>query len=588
MIRVTRRFLIPALAACAAMATPSAHAAQDDLLLVSSPLAAPFALDGHSGSPSVSADGRYVAFRSAATNLVPGDANGKDDVFVKDLATGAVDLVSRSSAGVQGDDDAYSPSISADGRYVAFTSGADNLVSGVTSGVNQEHVFLRDRQQGTTVAVDRTIGGVIGTGSASNPSISANGRKVAFISISHNLAAGVDNQSVVDAYVKNLETSEITLISRASGPSGTPSNGTTSEVSISADGTQAAFVTTADNLGTAGALKKVYRRGTVNDAPLTLVSRVTGSNGAAADADAERPAISGDGDVVAFQTAATNLNAADTNGKTDVYARTVGASLVALVSRTQSQGVGDDLSHTPSISDDGRRVAFVTYADNMGPDDNDNAQNVYVRDRTANTSTYVSRQSGPAGAAAQQNSDQADIAGSGRWVAFRGQGGNLSDVDSDAHTDVFSRDVLGGPPFVAPPQDPVGTGDPQGGAQNGGGGAVVPPKPGPAQPASSVAFRLLGLRASRARFAARRGTRITLRATKPARVTLTLKRKRGKRWVTVGRARRTTKGTLTLTVRRRFAGKRLVAGRYRLTAELRDPATGRLLRSRALALRVTR
>jgi Tol biopolymer transport system component len=536
MIRTTCTLLTAAVLAAAA---PSAHAAKDDLLLVSAPLAAPFALDGGSERPSVSRDGRFVAFQSAAMNLVPGDVNGKVDIFVKDLATGEVDLVSRSTTGMQADDNASWPSISADGRYVAFSSGADNLVAGVTSSSTGSHVFVRDRQQGTTIAADRTIAGTIGTGSATSASISANGRKVAFLSISHNLVAGVDEQSLVDAYVKDLDSGNIVLISRASGPSGTPSNGTTSEVRISADGTQAAFVTTASNLGTANSLEKVYRRGTVNDAPLVLVSRAAGANGAAADADAERPAISADGNVVAFQSAAENLSGLDTTGTTDVYTRSISATTVSLMSRANGflGAAADDISFTPSISDDGNRVAFGTYSDNIGADDNDNGMNVYVRDRTANTTTYVSRASGAAGLPGGENSDQPAISGDGRWVAFRGQGDNLSDLDSDDYADIFSRDVLGGPPFVEPqepptpqePTTPAAPGGPTGpgGGAGGPGGGTTAPGAGSAGASPAARLRLLGLRATRTRFKARRGTTVALRVSKPARVGLKLERATG-------------------------------------------------------------
>src|SRR5439155_853313 len=98
--------------------------------------------------PSISADGRYVAFDSVASNLVNGDTNGCKDVFVRDRQSGTTERVSVDSLGVQGNYHSQSPSISADGRYVAFTSIASNLVSGDTNGLYD--VFMRDRQNGTT------------------------------------------------------------------------------------------------------------------------------------------------------------------------------------------------------------------------------------------------------------------------------------------------------------------------------------------------------------------------------------------------------------------------------------------------------
>jgi Tol biopolymer transport system component len=107
-----------------------------------------------SSGPSLSADGRYVSFDSYATNMVSGDTNGVLDVFVRDRNTGTTMLVSRNSAGTQGDDGSGDPSISDDGRYVAFASGATNLVSGDTNGAID--IFVRDRNTGTTTLVSKS------------------------------------------------------------------------------------------------------------------------------------------------------------------------------------------------------------------------------------------------------------------------------------------------------------------------------------------------------------------------------------------------------------------------------------------------
>jgi Tol biopolymer transport system component len=109
--------------------------------------------DQYSYNPSISADGRYVAFESYATSLVAGDTNGNYDIFVRDRQAGTTSLVSKSSAGVQGNDMSQSPSISGDGRYVTFDSAADNLVAGDINGI--EDIFVRDRQTGTTWLVSK-------------------------------------------------------------------------------------------------------------------------------------------------------------------------------------------------------------------------------------------------------------------------------------------------------------------------------------------------------------------------------------------------------------------------------------------------
>jgi Tol biopolymer transport system component len=141
-----------------------------------------------SRDPSISSDGRFVAFRSYASNLVTGDTNELQDIFLHDRATGATSRVSVSSSGVQADSDGWAPSISADGRYVAFDSWASNLVPGDTNRYSD--IFVHDRVSGVTTRASVNSSGEQGDDGSSNPSISADGRYVAFSSSAHNLLAG--------------------------------------------------------------------------------------------------------------------------------------------------------------------------------------------------------------------------------------------------------------------------------------------------------------------------------------------------------------------------------------------------------------
>ena len=129
--------------------------------------------------PSLSADGRYVAFASQASNLVTGDTNGTSDVFVRDRQTGATTRVSVDSSGTQGNNGSAEPSLSADGRYVAFTSQADNLVTGDTNG--KADVFVHDRQTAQTTRVSVDSAGNQLDFDSDSPSISGDGRFVAFL-----------------------------------------------------------------------------------------------------------------------------------------------------------------------------------------------------------------------------------------------------------------------------------------------------------------------------------------------------------------------------------------------------------------------
>ncbi|MCG6981325.1 MAG: calcium-binding protein, partial [Deltaproteobacteria bacterium] len=156
--------------------------------------------DQDSSSPSISDDGRYVAFESQADNLIDGDTNlfPFSDIFVHDLQTGETTLVSVDSNGIQGNGDNTSPSISADGRYVAFTSDATNLVANDTNG--NTDIFVHDLQTGATTRLSVDSSGTEGNGNSSAPAISANGQYVTFESDADNLVGG-DGNGFFDIFV---------------------------------------------------------------------------------------------------------------------------------------------------------------------------------------------------------------------------------------------------------------------------------------------------------------------------------------------------------------------------------------------------
>ncbi len=156
-----------------------------------------------SGSPALSTDGRYVVFRSWATNLVPNDTNNMGDVFVHDRQTGETTLVSVASDGTQANRHSYSRSITFDGRYVVFYSDADNLVPGDTNGTWD--VFVHDRQTGTTERVSVASDGTQPNNFSNDPAITDDGRYVAFRSDASNLAPG-DTNGYEDIFVKDLWT----------------------------------------------------------------------------------------------------------------------------------------------------------------------------------------------------------------------------------------------------------------------------------------------------------------------------------------------------------------------------------------------
>ena len=199
--------------------------------------------NNYSKEPSISADGRYVAFDSGATNLVPGDTNRTSDVFVHDRLTGKTTRVSVATGGRQANGGSWEPSISADGRYVAFSSGADNLVPGDTNWTSD--VFVHDRLTGKTTRVSVATGGRQADGPSNQPSISADGRYVAFSSGADHLVPG-DPDRWDDIFVHDRLTGKTTRVSVAIG--GWEGNGDSERPSISADGRYVAFQSGADHL----------------------------------------------------------------------------------------------------------------------------------------------------------------------------------------------------------------------------------------------------------------------------------------------------------------------------------------------------
>ncbi len=265
--------------------------------------------------PSVSASGRYVAFDSTATNLAPGDTNSYNDVFVRDRKLHKTYLVSVSSAGVQGNSGSFQPAISADGRYVAFASDASNLVSGDMNGY--EDVFVRDRKLHRTSLVSVDSAGVQANNESFGPSICADGRYVTFVSDATNLVSG-DTNGYTDVFVRDRKLHRTSLVSVSS--TGVQGNKESYEPAISADGRYVAFASAASTLvagDTNGYTDVFVRDRKLHKTRLVSVD----SAGVQGNNQSFYAAISADGRYVAFDSNASNLVAGDSNAVEDVFVR---------------------------------------------------------------------------------------------------------------------------------------------------------------------------------------------------------------------------------------------------------------------------
>lgn len=574
---------------------------------------------GHCYDPAISDDGRRVAF-TCSVSLAPGlDTNGEEDVYVRDVTTGATILVSRAAGlGPVGDRSSYQPALSGTGEFVAFVSSASNFGDpanagarrvyrrrigngdGVTivsrqaaslggepltgstptisdsgdrigyateapavgpfDGNNTSDVYVLEMSTGeVTLASRATLTGPVGNGSSQQPSISGNGSFIAFESAATNLsgadpdtrtdiyrrrltggsetflvsmnAAGVkardaygpsmdtsgvsvafvarsgtpplhpdDTRAGTDAYVKNIETKQLQLVSRADGAAGAVvdevprvslsgdglravmdvsrgvttdgeprragvvvrdlsvspqrtfsvarpggdapfrnAGGTASGGAMSTDGRYVAFRSESASLGVPDdAREGIFVRDRVTGS-IVLVSRADGVSGAPFKTDLSRPVISADGRRVAF-------TAARETGVQDVWVRDVASGRTMLASVADGAGgtPGNDSSVEPVIDADGSHVAFSSYASNLHADDKDGRADIFVRHLADARTVLVSRADGPAGVKSNAYSYRPDINADGSRVIFLTEAANLTETDKDTILDVHLRDVAKG------------------------------------------------------------------------------------------------------------------------------------------------
>ena len=404
--------------------------------------------------PSMSADGRLVAFASSASNLVAGDTNGVPDVFVHDRSTGATVRVSGSAGEAEADDQSTAPVISADGRFVTFQSTATNLVPGDTNASSD--VFVHDRQSTATSRVSvvtgggqgcPAAGGCVGAGGSTAPAISADGRSVVFLSEATYLATGDpsgDTNGVADVFVHDRQAATTT---RVSGPTGGgQADGASGAPAISGDGRVVAFASAAANLvgGDANGASDVF----VHDRQTAVTSRVsvatTGTE--AVGGPSSSPALNGNGSVVAFTSSATNLVGGDTNGRADVFVhhRPAGTTTRASVASGGAQSRrGTDSA--PALTGDGRFVTFDSAADDLVAGDTNGVGDAFVHDRIAVTTVRLSVAGG--GMQADGASTGPRASDDGRYVAYVSEAANLVGGDTNGSPDVFVTDRL----FPDPP-----------------------------------------------------------------------------------------------------------------------------------------
>jgi Tol biopolymer transport system component len=449
--------------------------------------------DGQAGNnvsnyPSISDDGRYIAFESAASNLVAGDTNGVTDIFVHDRQSNTITRVSLGVGGAEANAASSSAKISGDGRHVVYLSTATNLAAGITNG--RQHVFVYDRVMGTTACVSVSSSGTPASDNSFSPAISSNGRYVVFESYATNLA-GTDADAVADVFLRDRgadynDTAGVTTLISAN-TSGTQPTGESRFPAISRNGLFVSFAATGMTLvnGGASSARDIY----LWDLNRNTLERISVASSALANGDSSYSSISDDGNTVAFASLATNLVSGDTNAKQDVFVRNRQTGITTRVSLSDSEAQSGYDSSFPVISANGRYVGFVSESSALyqrasktvsGDFDAISAATggggggggttipsvIYRRDTTQNVTVRVS--SNNSGTASSATSNSLAMNADGTLIAFGSTGSNLAcSGDGNDVSDVFLRDLNSG----AAPACTTSSGSTSSG-KSGGGGAL--------------------------------------------------------------------------------------------------------------------
>ena len=449
----------------------------------------------------ISTNGRFALFESSASNLVPGDTNGTSDVFVRDILSNTTLLVSAGTNGGVGNACSQGSAMSADGRYVAFLSGASNLVPGDSNNIPD--AFVRDLSSGVTTLVSAgarangPLGGLIGIPTDSAPGITPDGGFVVFHSAATGLVAGVTTTN--DIYVRDMASGTMLQVSAGARTATQSVFGTANAACfnyiLSADGRFVAYEAS-PLTGSAGVVLRYDAQTGLTDlihtnAAVTatvdarsldmtpdgrFVAFVANTNGVAgtnscvlawdaqtgtstlassdpsgkvpASSTCDWPTLTPDGRYVVFMSSATGLVTNSLPGQYHLYERDLQAGTTTLVD-SDTNNIGSLLSDmpVPCLSADGRFVAFEAPDGNLVPLDRNRAYDVFVRDLVAGATELVSVRDAALPCLAADGPSQISlfsVSADGRYAAFSSDADDLVDNDTNGFRDVFIRDLVAG------------------------------------------------------------------------------------------------------------------------------------------------
>jgi Tol biopolymer transport system component len=374
---------------------------------------------------------------SQATNFVPTVIGAQ--IYVHNRQTTQIEIISRDNSVAinAGNGASSSPVISADGRFVAFVSSATNLVTGVSG----QQVYLRDRQLGQTTLISLSSGGVTSNGLVNSaPVISSDGQFIALVSNATNLIPGVSGQQI---YLRDHIAGTTNLISQDNSPSPVAGNASSDRPSISSNGQFIAFSSLATNLGVLTGPQQIYvhdRLASANGVTSLVSQDVTATSGNGASST---PSINGDGRFVAFTSLATNFVIGASGQQIYLHDRNTGVNGTNRLISHDNSGVpveGNGASSSPSISSNGQIIAFTSPSTNLLP--SVTGQQIYSFDRLNGPNgmvSLVSKDNGAVPAAGSGPSGAASVNSDGSFIAFSSQATNLVSTPPSAAQDIYIR-----------------------------------------------------------------------------------------------------------------------------------------------------
>jgi Tol biopolymer transport system component len=390
--------------------------------------------DGACYESSVTGNGRFVAYYSYATNLFPDAGNGVADIVVRDRKEGVNLLASHTPAGAEGSGTSAQPAISNNGRFVVFYSGATDLVD--SDGNGNSDIFLSDMKTGDVVRVSEPPGGGDSDDDSYvyGASISQNGRYVVYYSHATNLVAD-DTNGHWDIFLYDRVRGTTTLVSR--NPDGDPSNGDSNDPSLSPNGRFIAYYSGATDLvaGDTTGNDNIF----VYDTKTGAVSRASpGMEGAEADDGSYDPVVTNNGRWVAFYSYATNLVAGDTNGFYDTFLYDRKSGTMRLLSVAPDGTEADGQSYEPAISANGKVLVFYSYSSNLVANDGNGTEgDILLVDLKTGDLTLLSADADGAGGDGYSFLFGPSLSSNGKYVVFASESTNLVAGDTNAEYDEF-------------------------------------------------------------------------------------------------------------------------------------------------------